>query len=133
MELEVKESASLEDGTHTGKIDKVEYRTEPFEYTDVYIKETKTGYSLKYGCPTVVSEKSKLGKLLSLFVEIKAGKKVTPENILVGKDVTFMTLTKQRKDKQGEFTEIVDGSIKPLVVQEKVELDAAPQVQQMNQ
>ncbi len=111
MELEVKESKSLKDGKHTGEITKVEYRTTPYEYTDVFIKEEETDIVVKYGVPTILTEKSKLGKLLAAFVEIKTGTKVDPETVLVGKKVEFMTLLKETD--KGEFAEVVGGSVKP--------------------
>ena len=114
MELEVKESISLEDGVHKGRIEKVEYRTEPFEYTDIFVKEETSGYSLKYGCPTIITEKSRLGKLLAKFTKVVAGLKIDPELVLVGECVEFMSILKERTDKQGEFTEIVEDSIKPV-------------------
>ena len=112
MEFEVKESKALEDGRHEGVITRVDYRTEPYKYTDVYIKESKTGYELKYGCPSDVSEKTKLGKLLFRFSPLTLGEMVNPETILVGKAVVFMSI--QEENKQGNFTRVVDGSVKPL-------------------
>ena len=118
MEIEVKESVSLEDGKHAGLVERIEYRTDPYEYTDIYIKELDTGFALKYGCPTAVSEKSKLGKLLSRFIELKKGTMVDPAKILVGREVTFMTITKQGKNNK-EYTEIVDDSVKPVIAQKQ--------------
>lgn len=112
MELEVKESVSLEDGKHEGVISRVDYREEPYRYTDTYIKEKETEFELKFGCPTSSSTNSKLMKLLSKFQEIKPGMKVDPEKVLVGKEVIFMTLQEEGKDKK-KYTRIVDGSVKP--------------------
>lgn len=114
MEFEVKESVCLEDGKYVGTVSKVEYRDEPYKYTDVYIKEAKTVMELKYGCPSVVSEKSKLGILIGRFIKLEKGTKVDPEKVLIGKKVAFMTMQEQTKD--GTFTRIVDGSVKPLPV-----------------
>ena len=111
MEIEVKETKNLEDGKHDGKVTRVEYRTEPFSYTDVYVKEKETEFELKYGAPTSLTAKSKLGKLLSNFIELKPGEKLDPEKVLVGKKVQFMTMVEKTMD--GEFTKIVDGSLKP--------------------
>lgn len=110
MEFEIKESVSLEDGRHEGVVSKIEYRTEPYQYTDIYIKEKKHEFELKYGCPSVVSERSKLGKLLGQFTELKKGEKIDPEKVLVDKEVTFMTMQERTND--GTFTRIVDGSVK---------------------
>jgi len=112
MEFEVKESRPLEDGKHNGKIVAVEYRDTPYEYTDVVIEEAKTKIKLKYGCPSIVSEKSRLGKLLLAFkLVLKVGEKIDPEKVLVGKEVVFMTLTE--KTDKGEFSNIVAESVKP--------------------
>lgn len=119
-ELEWKEAIKIPDGNHSGEITKVEERTEPFEYTDVFVKLDDFDVELRYGCPTVLSENSKLGRLMVTFGEgFEAGKKLNPEKVLVGKRVVFMTLTKQDKDKK-EFSKIVDDSLKPEVTTEKV-------------
>ena len=118
VEFEVKQSQNLEDGQYVGIVDHIEYRNDPYEYTDIYIKEQKTGFLLKYGAPSTVSEKTKLGKLLNHFTVFKVGDKLNPETILVGKEVKFMTITE--KTKEGEYVRIVDGSIKPAVTTEKV-------------
>lgn len=120
MEIEFKASANLEDGLHYGVIDHVENRTDPFEYLDIFIKESETKFTLKYGCPNNATEKTKLGKLLLKFKpEIKIGEKVDPEKILVGKEIKFMTVVEKAKD-GNEYCRVVDGSIKPAVTTEKV-------------
>jgi hypothetical protein len=111
MEIEVKEVKLLDDGVHQGGITRVEYRTEPFNYTDVFISVDSDGFELKYGCPTSQGTDSKLMKMLGKFVDIKPGLKVDPEKILVGKKVQFMT--QQEKTDKGTFVRIVDNSIKP--------------------
>lgn len=111
MEIEVKEGIHLEDGKHTGKITRVEYREEPYRYTDIYIEEKLTTLELKFGCPTSKSINSKLMKLLSKFTEIKSGMKVNPETVLHNREVEFMTL--QEQTEKGTFTRIVDNSVKP--------------------
>lgn len=116
VELEWKESINIPDGNHTGEIVKIEYRHDPYEYTDVMILVTdiESEITLKYGCPTNLSENSKLGALLQTFgEEYGKGKKVDPEKVLVGKKVVFMTITKTKGDKH--FSEVVDDSIKPIV------------------
>lgn len=118
MELEVKEALVLEDGKHTGSIERVEYREEPYRYTDIFIKEDTTQFELKYGCPTSQSINSKLMKLIGRFVELKQGLKINPEKILVGKEVSFMTMTDETE--RGTFIKIVDNSIKPRAEELKV-------------
>ena len=119
MEIEVKASVNLEDGKHNGTIEKIEFRTEPYEYTDIFVKEQETGFIVKHGCPTLISEKTKLGKLLAKFVELKVGEKLDPEKVLSGKEITFMTIMEKGRD-GNEYNRIVDGSIKPAVTTEKV-------------
>ncbi len=121
MELEVKPKIQIEDGSHTGIIETVEYRTDPYNYTDVIVKVDGKEFTLKWGAPTYLSEGSKLFKALLLFKPgLKVGDKVDPETILKGQKVSFMTLTE--KTGKGEFARIVDGSLKPVdaVVVDKV-------------
>ena len=114
MELEWKEAVKIPDGSHTGVISKVVYRTEPYEYTDIYVKlDDSENIEIKYGCPTVLSENSKLGRLLKVFgADSTAGTIIDPEKVLVGKKVVFMTMAKKSKD-GNEYAEIVTDSIKP--------------------
>lgn len=115
MELEWKESIQIQDGSHTGTVSKVEFRTEPYEYTDVYVKLEGLDVELKYSCPTNLSENSKLGRLLQSFGIAPTPKtKIDPEKVLVGQKVQFMTLTKKTKEGK-EFSEIVEDSVKPVV------------------
>ena len=121
MEIEWKESIEIPDGNHTGEITKIEYRHDPYEYTDIFIKldDIDCGVELKYGCPTNLSENSKLGSLIQVFGEKpEKGKKIDPEKVLIGKKVSCMTITKKSKESGKSFSEIVQDSIKPL--EEKV-------------
>lgn len=116
MELEWHESIKIPDGNHTGTITRLEFRTEPFEYTDVFIKLNGTDVEIKYGCPTILSENSKLGRLLQVFgVEAKPKERTNPETVLVNQKASFMTITKKNKEGR-EYAEIVVDSIKPLIV-----------------
>ena len=110
MELEVKNVKSLEDGKHKGVIVRIEYRHDPFEYTDIFIKEAESGVELKYGVPTSVSEKSKLGRLMQQFVKLVPGDKLNPEQVLLSKRVTFMTMIETTEN--GDFSVIVKDSVK---------------------
>ena len=121
MEFEVKEHVSIPDGVHQGVVKEVRYRVDPYQYTDIYL-ELNTGSTtavVKWGAPSTVSEKSKLGKLLSQFVELVAGSTVDPEKLLIGKQVSFQTLTVPGRD-GNDYSVVVDGSIKPLVKGEPV-------------
>src|SRR3990167_11050303 len=112
MEIEVQKHIEIEDGKHSGEITRVEYREEPFRYTDVFVKVDEAGFEIKYGCPTILSEKTKLGKLLSKFTELKPGPKLDPAKVLVGKRVAFVTVTEDTDN--GRFARIADNSIKPI-------------------
>ena len=126
-ELEVKEPIKLEDGKHEGKIVKVEYRGpeekvhSQYEYTDLHIQEKESGVILRTGVPTYLSPTSKLGKLLAKFLgrEITPKEKLVPENILLDKEVTF--LTTMEKTDSGEFAKILVDTLKPAVETEKIE------------
>lgn len=112
MELEVKESKKLDDGLHKGTINRIEYRTEPYSYTDVFIEVN--GYEAKAGYPTVISENSKLGKLLMRFgVELKVGEKLDPNEVLIGKVCQFQTSTETGKD-GNEYSRVLVETVKPL-------------------
>jgi hypothetical protein len=114
MELEWKEPIQIPDGNQTGTIVKIAYRTDPYEYTDIIVKLDSQDVEMKYGCPTVLSENSKLGRLLKVFgIEAKAGTKIDPEKVLINQKVQFMTITKPNKDGK-EFSEIVSDSLKPI-------------------
>jgi len=105
-------------GVHSGEISRVEYRTEPYSYTDVFIKlKAKDGeeVELKYGAPSNVGTNTKLGKLLLAFEKIEIGSKVDPAKVLVGRKVSFQTLNETTA--KGTYARIVVGSIKPVVEQ----------------
>jgi len=109
-ELEWKEPVEIEDGKHTGTITRVEFRSDPYEYTDIYIKLDEADVELKYGCPTNLSENTKLGKLLiALGEKSEKGRKVRIDEVLKGKRVEFMTLV----NKEG-YARIVPDSIKAV-------------------
>jgi len=113
-EFEWKPTIKIPEGKHTGVITKITYKEEPFSYTDVHIKLDDVDIELKYGCPSVLSETSKLGRLLVAFgEEFEVGKKVKPEELLVGKKVQLMTINKKNKDNK-EFARVVEDSVKPL-------------------
>jgi len=114
MELEWQEAKRIPDGKHTGRIVRVDYREEPYEYTDIVVRIDDIDIEIRYGCPTFLTEKSKLGRLLTVFGDkFEVGKKVDPNKILAGRKVEFMTLTKRNKDGK-EYAEIVEDSIKPM-------------------
>ena len=116
MEMEVKKSVKIDDGLHKGVIKKIEYRTEPYAYTDICISvdgvEDKD-FLMKYGCPTNSAEDGKIMNTLRTFKpDIKIGDKIDDESILCGCRVEFMTMTKANKDGK-KYSNIVSGSLKP--------------------
>jgi len=112
--LEWKEPIEIPEGKHTGTITRVEYRDDPFEYTDVFIKLDDVDVELKYGCPTFLSLNSMLGRLLiAVGEEYEKHKIVKPAEVLVGKKVEFMTINKKDKDNR-EYARIVEDSIKKI-------------------
>ena len=113
-EIEWKKPIEIEEGSHTGTISRVSFRDDPYEYFDVFIKlDFNQDIELKYGCPAVLSENSKFGRLFIAFGEnYEEGKKLNPTEVLVGKKVKFMTMMKKSKDGR-EFAEIISDSVKP--------------------
>ena len=113
MKIKAELPKTLSEGAHTGIIDKVEYRHEPFEYVDFWIKTTnEEEKAIRYGCPGKLSVATKLGKLLSAFdVKIEPGKEYDPE-ILIGRKVSFVVFTEETD--KGTFSRIAEGSLKPL-------------------
>lgn len=112
MKLEIKEEKKIEDGTHEGIITAVEYRTKPFDYTDLVI-EFNDGLTIKYGVPTTVTMTSKLGKLLIDFgASLEVGGSIDPDEVFPGKRCTFMTMNE--KTKRGTFAKVVNDSVRPI-------------------
>jgi len=116
MEIEMKKAQKLDDGIHTGKISEVRYDTEPYSYTRVILQVEDSEIELDYSCPTNLSENSKLMTLLRVFgVEFQAEKKIDPAVVLVNQKVQFQVINKpSRKDPSKTYSEVVDGSLKPI-------------------
>ena len=114
MKLKVNTVSKIEDGLHTGVILLIEYRTEPYEYTDVVIEVE--GMRIKVGYPTFVSPESKLGKLLMRFGAnpLPVGGIIEPETFLVGKKCKLQTLNEIKGDKS--YARIIPESVKPFEV-----------------
>jgi len=112
MEMEVKERKEYPEGVHTGTIIKIDYRETPYKYTDVIVQPDDFEISLKYGCPTVMSEGCKLHKLISLFEPVKVGDTIDVEKILLNKKVRFLTTNEETP--KGTFARIAVGSLKPV-------------------
>lgn len=111
LKLNITAPVEFEDGTHNGTIVRVERRTQPYDYTDLVIKEDETGFELKYGCPTNGSKNSKLVRTLEqLGVACVEGETIDVHSI-VGMRVTFMT--KNKTSDAGTFARITADTIMP--------------------
>lgn len=117
LKLQWRKPLQIQDGIHKGEIIAVEKRTEPFDYIDIWIRileESKIPIEIKYGCPAVLSEKSKLGRLvIALGFNYEENQEFDLEN-LKGKKITFMTISKKNKENNREYAEIVEDSIRLL-------------------
>ena len=116
MKLVCHEPVNIPDGVYKATIKAVKLRTEPFEYVDVFVVpdgfEDKLEQGLKYGCPNYLSPNSKLGKLLSLFVELRGREVYDPEELLVGKRVSIIVSNEPAKDGSGVYARVLE--VKPL-------------------
>ena len=112
MEFKVEEVKKIDEGKQFGKIIAVEYREQPFKYTDTVI-ELSNGLKLKAGYPTSITAESKLGMLLREFgADVKVGASINPEEVLVGQGCSFIVMNE--KTERGTFAKIVAGSLKPV-------------------
>ena len=114
MKLTITEKIEIKDGLHTGAIIAVEYREKPYQYTDVVIEfaVNDTPIKVKAGYPTVVSDTSKLGKLLIRFGEtLEVGSDIDPDKVLIGKMCQFVTLNETTSS--GTFAKVLPDSLKP--------------------
>lgn len=109
FQIIAKEVKIVPEGRHDAVISRMERRTEPFDYLDIYFKLADTETEVKYGVPFNLSEKSKLGKLLAeLGTKLEIGEEYDIKTMLTGKEVSVMTITEE----DSGFSRIVDGSIK---------------------
>ena len=112
--LEAKPSAELPEGKHEGIITKIEHRTEPYGYIDIYVKPKNKDFEVKAGFPDVITPKSSLGKLLErLGITFTIHEKVNLRK-LIGKEVSFMS-TNETKD-QVTYVRVLRDTIKSLEV-----------------
>jgi hypothetical protein len=112
MKYKVKETSSLADGNHAGiitKTEQVERGEQKFKYIDIHIQPDDAEFEIKYSCPapkTNLNPKSKIGKLLQKFVELKEDTEIDIQEILDGERITFMTMN------DNGYSNVVEGSIK---------------------
>lgn len=114
MNISVTKKIEVLDGLHKGVIVDVEYREKPYKYTDLIIElmvETQP-IRLKSGYPTIVSDSSKLGKILTKFgAVLTVGADIDPNKVLIGKPCLFQTITEDTK--AGTFARVLPDSVKP--------------------
>jgi len=117
MKVPVTKSFRVEDGSHKGIITEVNFRDKPHKYTDLVIEFQPDGFDKKIqltvGFPTVITNESRLGRLLKRFgVDLVEDTDLEPDKILVNKPCSFMTLTE--KNDNGSFTKVIHESVKPI-------------------
>lgn len=119
-----KEAAQLEDGSYTGIISEIKYRTQPYEYTDIFIQVqgAPNGTEVKVGYPTFISPGSTFGKMLiRMGILLEIGKEVDPERELVGKSVKFTVVQEESKKDHKMYARVQPKSLKPHTIKtEKV-------------
>jgi len=126
MKIEVEKVRKLDEGKHKGVIVDVQYRDEPFKYTDVVIEIDDNQWSVGY--PTCITQDSKLGRLLTRFGQrFKEGDIVDPNIVLVGRQCSCVAIHEaSKKDSNKIYSKVVSSSVKPLEEQAiKIETDAA--------
>ena len=120
MKFKVTAPFGVPTGTYTGTILGVEYRDNPYNYTDFIVEvdlpNVEMKPTLKVGFPSFVSTDSNLGNFLSKFTSITIGIEVDPEVVTKSKRVKFdvanMPGTGKNKDKT--YANIVPSTIKPI-------------------
>ena len=113
MKITAEKCVKLEDGKHTGVIDDIQYRSDPYAYTDVIVKVDDM--TLKAGYPSKIIEDSALGMLLTRFgAKIVVGEEFEVEEFLTkGKKVEFQVLTSTSKKDGKDYCNIIRESLKP--------------------
>ncbi len=114
MKIPIKEPIVISNGKHVGTITAVEYRTTPYNYTDLVITFTEEleERTVKVGYPTVLSQGSKLGKLMKRFgFELVVGEGLDPDSLKEFK-CQFRTITEETE--RGTFAKVIQDSVKPV-------------------
>ena len=119
MKIEVEEVRKLEEGKHKGVITDVQYRTEPYNYTDVCIEINNATWTVGY--PTALTKDSKLGKLMQRFGQrFKVGDMVDPNVVLAGRQCTLVSIMEaSKKDPSKVYSKIISSSVKPLAEEQQ--------------
>lgn len=119
MELEPEVRSTLEaNAKYSGVIEKVEHRTEPFEYIDVVVHPDGVDYTVKLGFPANLTylpngeAGSNLAKLADRFGYKRARGKFNTD-ALIGCRVEFIAGEPQKTDR-GVFSRILPETMRPI-------------------
>jgi len=118
------DNVQIPTGEHTGTIvgmDTSEYQPvqgTPYTYLSLIIgfdaKEgLPEGQTINWSAPLRINPVTKLGKVVTKFVDWKPEDKLVIEDIFLNKKVKFMTVDKPGK-KGGVFATVVDESLEPI-------------------
>ena len=112
MKAKIEKAASIEDGSHEGKIIKIEYKEKPYRYVDITIKESIKEIELRASYPFKITENTALGQILQNFgAALVIGEDIEIEDYLkIGSSVSFITMTEQTE--RGKFARIIPTSLK---------------------
>lgn len=115
-EMKAEFSARIEDGKYTGKIVRVEERTEPYEYVDfvVLFNINKKDVELKFGCPSNLTYDEKTKKATSKLAQtleefgfvVDFNREITIADIekhFVGKQISSLVANEKSKKGGGTF------------------------------
>ena len=109
----------VEGKVYNGRVISVELTKRKYDYVDTVFElegvESEKVVTLKYGTPTGISDNSKLGKLLSNFIDINEHKEIDPEAVLFGKRLSF------KVTKPDKYWEIVEDTFEKPIGEPQVE------------
>ena len=122
MNFVVGEAVELDDGAYEGVIIDIEERQikketgeVKYAYLDVVVKESKTGFTLKYGCAKPKEKllpNSRLGRLLLEFTDLKPHINIDIRKVLLNNVVSFLINNVKKKDSKKYYPAICEDSIK---------------------
>ena len=118
MKPQISEKIEIPQGKHTGVIAKIENRTTPYNYTDIFIKVDGLDATLKVGYPTILqvtADKKPASKLASVLVRLglDINKEVDLEKA-VGLKVEFVSFDKISEKNGNTYATIAPESVKKL-------------------
>ena len=112
-ELQVEESKEIPAGEHTGKIDAIEFTTEPYKYTRFVIQMTDIEGKISLDFPTKITKNTGLGKFLErMGISLEVGTPISMEGALIGSELRFQTINEETE--KGVFARVVPTTIKMI-------------------